>query len=91
MKRRNANIELLRIISMFMVLVLHALNWSGALNYTSGICYWVYWWMEALAIVAVNVFMLISGYFQINGTFKLSSVLKIVGGGMELFAPVLSD
>ncbi len=80
MKQRNANIELLRVLSMFMVLVLHALNWSGALNYTSGIHYWVYWWMEALAIVAVNVFMLISGYFQINGLFKAKNVWKILGG-----------
>ena len=86
---RNANIELLRMLSMFMVLVLHALRWSGALDYTSGMHYWAYWWLEALSIVAVNVFMLISGYFQIYGRFKTKSVLKILGG-MELFAPVFS-
>ena len=67
-------------LSMFMVLVLHALGWSGALEHLAGMQYWTYWFLEALAIVAVNVFMLISGYFQIESTFKLRSVGKIWGG-----------
>ena len=78
--KRNANIELLRILSMFMVLVLHALGWSGALEHLSGAQYWVYWFIEALAIIAVNVFMLISGYFQVTCFFKIKNVRKIWGG-----------
>lgn len=79
-KERNSNIELLRIISMSMVLVLHCLSASGALDYLSGINYWVYWWMEAACIIAVNVFVLISGYFMVESSFKVSRVLKIWGG-----------
>ncbi len=41
-KERNASIELLRIISMAMVLVLHTLSFSGALGYTTRINYFVY-------------------------------------------------
>lgn len=78
---RNANIELLRILSMTMVLVLHCLSWSGALEYLEGINYWVYWWLEALCIVAVDVFVLISGYFMIKSRFKLRNVFKIAWGG----------
>lgn len=78
LNRRNVNIELLRIFCMYMVLVLHALNWSGALAYTTGIHFWVYWFVEGLAIIAVNVFMLISGYFQVNTTFKTKNVINII-------------
>ena len=35
--------ELLRVVSMAMVLVLHGLKKTGALDYLSGVHYWVYW------------------------------------------------
>ena len=77
---RNSNIELLRILSMLMVLVLHCLSSSGALEYFSGIDYWVYWWLEALCIIAVDIFVLISGYFMVESRFKMRNVLRIIGG-----------
>lgn len=79
-QKRKANIELLRIISMAMVLVLHALSGSGALEYLNGINYWVYWWMEALCIIAVDIFVLISGYFLVESRFKAKNIFKIAWG-----------
>ena len=78
--KRNSNIELLRILSMIMVLVLHALKNSGALSYLSGVHFWIYWSMEALCIVAVNCFICISSYFTISSNrFKSINLLRVCG------------
>lgn len=42
LKQRNATIELLRIVSMLMVIMLHYLSKSGALDYLQGMHYFVY-------------------------------------------------
>lgn len=87
--KKNANIELLRIISMLMVTMLHALGKSGLLvdisqlgsagaagiNPANAMAAWV---LEALSISAVNIFMLISGYFLINSEFKIKRLAEIV-------------
>ena len=89
--KKNANIELLRIISMLMVTMLHALGKSGLLvdlsqidsvsAINSGIGLpnaWAAWILEALSISAVNIFMLISGYFLINSEFKVKRLIEII-------------
>ncbi len=80
-KPRMANMELLRIISMMMVVVLHFLgkgNLLGDLTQnTMGAIGVVAWLLESLCIVAVNVYMLISGYFLCEASFKLSRLLGL--------------
>ena len=78
LRQRNANIEMLRILAMIMVIMLHSLAGSGALYEQSGFSYHFYWWMEALAVCAVDVFVLISGYFLIDSKFKLQNVFRIL-------------
>lgn len=87
-KARDTNIELLRIISMMMVLILHALGWSGALGYLSGLKFFAYWWMEALSIVAVDVFVLISGYFLIESKFNSKKVFQTAVGGVWIYSVI---
>lgn len=89
-KSRNSNIELLRIISMFMVLVLHCLSASGALDYKSGVQYWIYWWLEAACIIAVNIFALITGYFMIESSFKVRNLFKIGWEGVWVYSVIFS-
>lgn len=89
-KTRNANIELLRIISMFMVLILHCLLTTGALEYGSGIKYYVYWFIEALCVIAVDVFVLISGYFMIEAKFKAKNVFKTAISGVWIYSLIFS-
>ncbi len=63
---RNDKIEFLRCLSMAMVLVLHYLLLGGVLGKLTpadGVNYYLAWLLEALCYVAVNVFVLISGYF----------------------------
>lgn len=78
---RNIGLDILRIISMIMVLTLHYLGKGGLLerNNTSEIYNIIYWMLEALSIVAVNCFVLISGYFLCKSEFKLKKFLKLWG------------
>lgn len=78
---RKQNLEQLRCIAMMMVVVLHFLGKGNILGDVSmadmsivGMAAWV---LEALCIVAVNVYMLISGYFLCQSKFKLNRLLTL--------------
>lgn len=79
-KKRMANIELLRAISMLMVVTLHFLSRGGLHNAAEPLsASWVLvnvW--DALAIISVNVYVLISGYFLIHSKFKLQKLFDII-------------
>ncbi len=80
-KNRGANIELLRIIAMIFVVCLHYLGKGGTLlpygdeNFTVNT--WMAWLLEAFAYVAVNVYVLISGYFLVTAEFRIMRILKV--------------
>lgn len=79
--KRMANFELLRCIAMMMVVVLHFLGKGGVLaplNSPSmqGFEY-LAWVLESLCIVAVNVYMLISGYFLVESSFSWKKLLRL--------------
>lgn len=78
-QERCANIELLRIISMLMIVMLHFLMHGQILKWSSfgSIDYAVYWIIEAFVFVSVNVFVLISGYFLCLTQFQFSRIIKI--------------
>lgn len=74
-KVRLSNFELLRIISMLMILVLHANFWAiGAPDAetfdSSPISAITRTLIEMISIVSVNVFVMISGWFGIRATMK---------------------
>lgn len=87
-KQRQLNYELLRIVAMLMIVCLHYLSKGGLLGnparedmtaagYTA-------WLVEAFCLVAVNVYVLISGYFGVesagfgtkDGRITIRGVLK---------------
>lgn len=79
-KSRNLNLEILRIISMFMVVVLHFLLHGKVLETLSlelSITNFFIFLLETLSIAAVNIFVLISSYFLIDKSFKISRIIKI--------------
>ncbi len=79
--KRNANMELLRIVTMLMVTVLHALGKGGLLQpVTAELPFggWVTWFLECLSVCAVNVFMLLSGYYIVHAKWKLGRFFGIV-------------
>lgn len=82
-KKRNANIELLRMISMLMVTFLHALGKSNLLvgflpENMANANTWIAWVIELLCIGAVNIFMLISGYFLVESEFKIGRLIELI-------------
>ena len=83
-KERQINYELLRIIAMLMIITLHYLSKGGALSdpkepfSATGYAAWI---IEAFCLVAVNVYVLISGYFGTDtckADKKLFSIQKPV-------------
>ena len=65
MKNRNINIEILRIISMFMVIILHFLYHGHVLEnlkFEISIYNFLIIFLETFSIVAVNIYILISAY-----------------------------
>lgn len=79
---RMANMELLRIVSMMLVVTLHFLWKGGCLTPLSQPVIpsqgYLAWGLEALAIVAVNIYMLLSGYFLIESRFKVKRLLGLL-------------
>ncbi len=81
MKKRVVSIELLRILAMMMVVMLHYLGKGKLLPALTGemsLNGYVAWGLESLSIVAVNVYMLISGYFLVNSQFKPGRLVELL-------------
>ena len=80
-KKRLANMELLRIIAMMMVIMLHYLgkgNMLPEMEQNLVINGYIAWILEALCIVAVNVYMLISGFFLVETSFKCKRFIQLI-------------
>lgn len=81
MRKREASYELLRIIAIVMVLILHYLNHSGSLLVSGqepAARQVLGQFIESFCIVAVDVWILISGYFLSRSGFKLSRILQLL-------------
>ena len=78
---RNSSVELLRIIAMCGVVLLHYNNTviGGGLRYASGLNLSALILLESLFICAVNLYILISGYFlSVSSTRKLIKPLELI-------------
>lgn len=80
-RERMANLELLRIVSMLLIVVLHFLGKGGWLTELTEASMprmgYAAWGLEALAIGSLNVYMLLSGYFLIESSFKVKRLLQL--------------
>ena len=79
--KRQANFELLRIISMFMVVSLHYLSHADALTVpgTEADGTQIFGdFLESLSICAVNVYVLITGYFQSQSDFHPRKLIRLL-------------
>ena len=81
---RNSSIELMRIIIMFMILILHANFFTFDIPVNHNLTTLLRCNLEGLTIMAVNVFVLITGYF--GTSFRLNKVLNL--GYQAIFAVV---
>ncbi len=77
-KQRLYGIDIARLTAMFMVVVLHNLGRGGVLDWTiDSMRDWVYLALENYAIVAVNVFALISGYLSAGKPLRARSIFSV--------------
>lgn len=81
---RNYGIDLLKIISMYMVVQLHVLGCGGVLNACEkfSMNYYVAWFLESSAFCAVDLFAMITGYVMIG---KKVNGLKIIPLWLTVF------
>lgn len=80
---RYYSIDLLRILSMFMIVCLHSMSHGGMYEISNGLggvnfCSVWFHLEESICILGVDVFVLISGYFLVNQQFRLSKLFKII-------------
>lgn len=74
---RKSNFELMRIVSMFMIVLWHIIIHGNLLSTTYGTSRLFYIFLLALFIVHVNSFILLTGYFQSTSKFSLKKFLKL--------------
>lgn len=75
---RKSNFELLRIISMFLIVIAHCVYYVDFSAYAD-------WSINSLIVkilrigakIGVNCFVLITGYFMVNSTFKIEKLIKL--------------
>lgn len=94
--KRQVNFELLRIVAMLMIISLHYMvkGWAAtpfpftAKEHPVGVFAWL---IEAFCIVAVNCYVLISGYFLVESVWKPGRVVSLLCQVLfySLLVPVL--
>ena len=79
-KNRAANLDLLRIVSMLLIVLLHSVDHSGVLENTEncgiGMQFYVRF-IHALCMVCVNIYVMLSGYFMVNSKFRLQKLVAL--------------
>ncbi len=77
--KRNLGLEYLRILSMFLIILLHSIDHSGLLeSLVPGTA--LYAWERlfyALCQVCVNCFVMLSGYFLVDSRFRIGKLLML--------------
>ena len=77
-RQRNYGIDLLRIVSMLMIVTLHVLGQGGLLGVEGNeMKKTVLWFMEITSLCSVNCYALISGYVGYGRKIKASSFIKL--------------
>ena len=79
MNNRNYGIDMLRMISMFMVVILHVLGQGGVYPSTIKLSggYEIAWLLEIIAFCAVNCFGIISGYVGVDAEFRINKAVSM--------------
>ena len=76
-EERQSNFELLRIISMMMIIFWHIMFHGGIMANQSETLRIVLSFIQPLIFVHVNSFILVTGYFQCDSRFKMGKVLQL--------------
>lgn len=77
-EKRNGNVEAFRTVLMAGIVALHILGHGHLLELSSGPAEKVLWLIESLAYPSVNCFVIITGYYQSQNSFKLHKVISLM-------------
>lgn len=80
MIKRKANIELLRLIAMMMVVTIHYIGRVHILENVQMFSgdYFLFNFWNSVVVMAVNLFVIISGYFLIESRIRVQKLIDIV-------------
>ena len=78
-KNRNYGLDLLRMLSMFLIVNLHVLGQGGAMVRVTGreAVYYSCWFVETCAYCAVDCYGLISGYVGVDSKHRPARILEL--------------
>ncbi len=79
-KQRSANLDLLRILSMLLIVLLHTVDHSGVLENAANCGTGMYFYIRfayMLCQVCVNLYVMLSGYFMITSKFRLHKLVTL--------------
>lgn len=79
-KKRDANLDLLRIVSMLLIIFLHSIDHSGVLEQaevSSSLVYFYVRFTYALCQVCVNCYVMLSGYYLVHSKFRLQKLAAL--------------
>lgn len=80
-KKRQANLELLRIIAMVMVVTAHLVNHGNmiAMARPGSLPYYIVWTLFGVSFTCINIYLLISSYFLIDAKFSTFKIARMAG------------
>ena len=79
-KSRNVNMDLLRIVSMLLIVFLHSIDHSGVLENAENCGMAMYFYVRftyMLCQVCVNSYVMLSGYFLVTSKFRLKKLVTL--------------
>ena len=79
-KTREANLDVLRIVSMLLIILLHSIDHSGVLERAEVGSTGMYFYVRftyAMCMVCVNIYVMLSGYFMVNAKFRLHKLITL--------------
>ena len=77
LKIRNSNFEIMRMVSMFLIIIYHIIVHGKLPENSQGTTQFVLYIILAICIVHVNSFVLVTGYFQCKSKIKFSKVIQL--------------
>lgn len=77
-KTRQSNFELMRIVSMIMIVMWHLIFHGNLINTAQGTTKFILEFLILLGVVHVNSFVIVTGYFQCDKKFSLKKILSLI-------------
>lgn len=76
---RNYSIDLLKIVSMYMIVILHVLGQGGILYNLESLSlkYYLMWLLEIFCYVSVNCYAIITGYLMVDSKFRYKKIISL--------------